>query len=90
MDPCGFCCKREMSISLICSKYNSWIHTRRAKIPEGSAKLGKDFMCKSSTDSSAQSVGSLCDGIETVHSFLYLGNKVDQYKKNFAQNCDLK
>ena len=32
--------------------------------------------CKSSTDSSAQAVESLCDGIEAVNSFLYLRSKV--------------
>ena len=33
--------------------------------------------CKCSTDFSAQPVESLCDGIETVHSFLYMGSKID-------------
>ena len=45
-----------------------------------SAKLAKDFIClecRISTDFSAQPVESLCDGIETVDSFLYLVSKVD-------------
>ena len=80
VDPCGVCCKKVMANSLICSKYNSWIHAKCAKILKVSAKLAKDFIClkcKSSTDFSAQPVESLCDGIEKVHAFLYIGSKVD-------------
>ena len=57
-----------------------------------SAKLTKNFIClkcKSSTDFCAQSVESSCDGIETAHSFLYLGSKVDSsgnYEKAVTAN----
>ena len=80
--PCGICSKKVMANSLICSKYNFWIHARCAKIPKVSAKLAS-LNCKSSTNFSARPVESLCDGIETVHSFLYLGSKVD-----FSGDCE--
>ena len=76
----GVCCKRVMANSLISSKCNFWIHARCAKIPKVFKKLAKDFICLkciSNTDFIAQPVESLCDGIETVRSFLYLRSKVD-------------
>ena len=76
IDPCGICGKRVMANSVLCVKCGKWIHGRCVKVKRGTPRLGRDFVCgrcKKQVDGLVELVEELCEGVETVRGFCYLG-----------------
>lgn len=80
VDPCGICGKRVMANSVLCVKCGKWIHGRCAKVKRVTPKLGRDFVCgrcEKRDEGLVEQVEELCEEVETVRSFCYLGDRVD-------------
>ena len=61
-------------------KCRKWIHERCAKVKRVTLRLGRDFVCgryKKQADGFMDSVEELCEEVETVKGFCYLGNRVN-------------
>ncbi|XP_015776010.1 PREDICTED: uncharacterized protein LOC107354102 [Acropora digitifera] len=66
--------------SVVCVKCRKWIHGRCAKVKRVTLRLGRDFVCgrcKKQADEFMDSVEELCEEVETVRGFCYLGDKVN-------------
>ena len=80
IDPCGMRGTRVMSNSVLCTACGNWANTRctdKKKIP---VYLNKDFVCKKCRSVVKNFMGShekLCDGVETVSKFTYLGDRLN-------------
>ena len=77
IDPCGICRKRVMANSVLCVDYGKWIHGRCAKVKRVTPSLGRDFVCgrcKKQVNGLVGPVEELCEEVETVKSFCYLGD----------------
>jgi len=80
VDPCGICGKRVRSNSVWCEKCKKWIHGRCTKMKRVTPRLAKDFVCRrcdKGVGEMEQQVEKLCDEVETVKEFSYLGDRVD-------------
>ena len=80
IDPCGICGKRVMANSVLFVKCRKWIHGRCAKVKRVTLRLGRDFVCgrcKKQADGFMDSVKELCEEVETVKDFCYLGDRVN-------------
>ena len=80
VDPCGIYWKRVMANSVLSLKCRKWIHGRCAKVKRVTLRLGRDFMCgryKKQADGFMDSVEELCEEVETVRGFCYLGDRVN-------------
>ena len=76
VDPCGICGKRVMANSVLCVKCRKWIHGRWVKVKRVTMRLGRDFecgRCKKEADGFKDSAEELCEEVETVRGFCYLG-----------------
>ena len=61
-------------------KCGKWIHGRCAKVKRVTSRLGRDFVCgrcKKQADELAEPVEQLCEEVETVRGFSYLGDRVN-------------
>ena len=75
IDPCGVCGKRVMANSVLCTKCGNWVHGKRAKIKRATAWLAMHCVClkcKGIMEGKVNSIGKLCDEVETVNGFCYL------------------
>ena len=73
VDPCAICGKRVMANSVLCVKCGKWIHGRCAKVKRVvTSRLGRDF-----DDGLVEPVEELCEEVETVRGFCYLGDRVN-------------
>ena len=80
VDPCGMCGKRIVASSVLCVKCGKWIHGRCAKVERVTPKLGRDFVCgrcEKRDEGLMEQVEELCEEVETVRRFCYLGDSVD-------------
>ena len=80
IDPCGMCGKRVKANSLQCEKCRKWIHGRCAKIRRVTPRLARNFVCgkcEKTVKGMVESEEVLCDGVETVKGFCYLGDRVN-------------
>ena len=80
IDPCGICGKRVMANSVLCVKCGKWIHGRCAKVKRVTARLGRDFVCGRCNNQVNGFVGpveELCEEVESVRGFCYLGDRVN-------------
>ena len=80
IDPCGICGKRVMANSVLCVKCGKWIHGRCVKVKRATPRLGRDFVCgqcKKQVDGLVEPVEELCEEVETVRGFCYLGHRVN-------------
>ena len=80
VDPCGICGKRVMANSVLHVKCGKWIHGRCTKVKRVTPRLGRDFVCgrcKQIDDGLVEPVEELCEELETVRSFCYLGDRVN-------------
>ena len=78
IDSCGVCGRRAMANSILCTKCANWVHGRCAKIKRATAKLTMHFVCsrgRGIMEGTADSIEKLCDEVETVNGFCYLGDK---------------
>ena len=76
VDRCGICGKRVLANSVLCVKCGKWICGRCAKVKTVTSRLGKDFVCgrcKKQADGLVELVEELCEDVETVRGFCYLG-----------------
>ena len=69
IDPCGVCGTRVMSNSVLCRACGKWVHARCTEKKKVSVYVNKNF--KGSADE------KLCDGVETVSKFTYLGDRLN-------------
>ena len=80
IDPCGVCGRRVMANSLLCIKCENWVHGRCAKIKRVTARLAMHFVCskcKGIMERTMNSIEKLCDEVETVNGFFYLGDRLN-------------
>ena len=87
IDPCGVCGIRVMSNSVLCTACGKWVHARCADKKKVSVYLNKDFVCKKCRSVVKNLKGSdekLCDGVETISKFTYLGDRL-----NATSGCEI-
>ena len=80
IDPCGVCGRKVMANSVLCTKCGTWVHCKCAKIKRASAKLAMHFVgfkCKGIMEGTMDSIEKLCDEVETVNGFCYLGDRLN-------------
>ena len=80
IDPCGVCGRRVMANSVLCTKCGNWIHGKCAKIKIATARLTTHFVCskcKGIMEGTVDSIEKLCDKVETVNGFCYLGDRLN-------------
>ena len=80
IDPCGVCGRKVMANSVLCTKCGTWVHGKCAKIKRASAKLAMHFVgfkCKGIMEGTVDSIKKLCDEVETVNGFCYLGDRLN-------------
>ena len=77
VDSCGICKKRVMANSVLCEKCGKWIHGRCAKMKRVTQSLARDFVCAGCKKGGGQIEvkEQLCDEVETVEEFCYLGDR---------------
>ena len=67
-----------MANSVLCVKCGKWIHGRyMCKSKEVTLRLRRDFVCgrcKKQVDGLVEPVEELCEEVETVRGFCYLGD----------------
>lgn len=80
IDPCGVCGRRVMANSLLCCKCRKWIHGRCTKWKKVTANLAQNYVCKKCTamaNGVVEQVDEMCDGVEKVNGFCYLGDRIN-------------
>ena len=76
-----------MANSFLCIKCTKWIHERCAKMRRVTPRLAKHFVCAQCSEAKEtcqKSVGKLCDEVETVNGFCYLGDGL-----NASGGCEI-
>ena len=66
--------------SVLCTACGKWVHARCTDTKKVSVYLNKDFVCKKCRSVVKNFKGSdkkLCDGMETVSKFTYLGDRMN-------------
>ena len=69
-----------MANSVLCVKCGKWIHGRCAKVKRVTPRLGRDFVCRRCKKQANGLVGpveELCEEVEMVRGFCYLGGRVN-------------
>ena len=77
--PCGICGKKIMSNAVLCTVCKKWIHARCAQT-KVSSSFAQQFICRRSEDigdGKEEPVEVLCDEVETVKYFCYLGDRLN-------------
>ena len=80
IDSCGVCGRRVMANSVLCTKCGNWIHGRWTKIKSVAARLVMHFVClkyKAIMEGTVDSIMKLCDEVEAVNGFCYLGDRLN-------------
>ena len=80
IDPGGICGRRVMANLVLCTKCGSWVHGKCAKIKRVTARLAMHFVCskcKGIMERTMDSIEKLCDEVETVNGFCYLGDRLN-------------
>ena len=80
IDPCGICRRRVMANSVLCTKCGSCVHGKCAKIKRVTARLAIHFAwskCKGIMEGTINSIQKLCNQVETVNGFCYLGGRLN-------------
>ena len=81
IDPCGVCGTRVMSNSVLCTACGKWVHARCTDKKKVSVYVNKNFVCKKCKSVVKNFKGpadeKLCDGVETVSKFTYLGDRLN-------------
>ena len=69
-----------MAISVLCTKCGNWVHGRCVEIKRVTARLAMRFVCskcKGKMEGTVDSIEKLCDEVETVNAFGYLGDRLN-------------
>ena len=81
IDPCAVCGTRVMSNSVLCRACGKWVHVRCTEKKKVSVHVNKNFVCKKCrsvvNNFKGSADGKLCDGVETVSKFTYLGDRLN-------------
>ena len=78
IDPCGICGKRVGSNAVCCTQCAKWIHGRCTKMKKVTCSSARHFMgCTDVGDDMEEPVEVLCDEVETVKGFCYLGRQAE-------------
>ena len=80
IDPCGVCGNRVGSKAVGCTQCMKWIHGRCTKMKKVTCSSARDFVCRRCTDvgdGMEELVEVLCDEVETVKGFCYLGDRLN-------------
>ena len=78
--PCGICGKRVGSNPVCCTQCTKWIHGRCTKMKKVTCSSARHFVCRRCTDvgdGTEEPVEVLCDEVETVKGFCYLGDRLN-------------
>ena len=79
VDPCGVCCLRVKANSALCLQCSKWIHCRCAGVKSVTPDVSRNFTCKKCGRNIGEAVEQeeqLCDEVETLREFPYLGDRV--------------
>ena len=77
IDPCAVCGRRVMANSVLC---RNWVHGKCAKIKRATARLAMHFVClkcKEIMEATMDLIEKLCDEVETVNGYCYLGDRLN-------------
>ena len=69
-----------MTNSVLCTKCGSWAHGKCAKIKRVTTRLAMHFVCskcKGIMEGTMDSIENLCNEVETVNGFCYLGDRLN-------------
>ena len=77
IDPCGICGKQVMVTSVLCLKCKKWIHGRCAKVKRVTPRLGEILCVEDARSKLMDLLEELCEEVETVRGFGYLGDRVN-------------
>ena len=80
IDPCGICGNRVRSNAVCCTQCMKWIYERCSKMKKVTCTSARHFVCRRCTDvgdGMEEPVEVLCDEVETVKGFCYLGDKLN-------------
>ena len=88
VDPCGICGTRVMSNSVLCTACGKKVHARCTDKKKVAVYVNKNFVCKKRRsvvkDFKGPADEKLCDGVETVIKFTYLGDRL-----NATDGCEM-
>ena len=80
IDPCGVCGTRVKSNSVLCTVCGKWVHAGCTNKKKVAFCLNKNFVCKKCRSVVKNFKGpdeKLCDDVETVNKFTYLGDRLN-------------
>ena len=80
IDPCGVCWRRVMANSVLCTKCGNWVHGKCAKINRVTTRLAMHFVCskcRGIKEGTMDLIEKLCDKVETLNEFCYLGDSLN-------------
>ena len=80
IDPCGVYGRRVMANSVLCTKCENWVDGKCAKIKKPTDRLAMHFVClecREIMEGTVDSIKKLCDEVETVNGFCYLGDRLN-------------
>ena len=73
IDSCGVCWRKVMGNSVLCTKCGNWVYGRCAKIKKMHCDCST---CQGIMEGTMDSIKKLCDEVETVNGFCYLGDRI--------------
>ena len=71
---------KELSTAVLCTVCKKWIHAKCAQTKKVSCSFAQQFVgrrCEDNGDGKEESVEVLCDEVETVKGFCYLGDRLN-------------
>ena len=80
IDSCGVCGKGVGSNAVCCTHCMKWIHGRCTKMKKVTCSSARNFVCRRCTDvgdGTEEPVEVLCNEVETVKGFCYLGDRLN-------------
>ena len=80
IDPRGVCGRRVMANSVLRKKCGNWVHGKCTKIKRITSRLAMSFVCsrcREIMEGTVDSIEKLCDEVEIVNEFCYLGDRLN-------------
>ena len=79
VDPCEVCSLRVKANKVLCVQCGKWIHSRCAGMKRVTPKFARRFTCRKCEGNIGEAVEQeekLCDEVEAVREFTYVGDRV--------------
>ena len=79
VNPCGECSLRAKANQVLCVQCGKWIHSRCAVVKRVTLNPSRNITCRKcegNIGEAEEQKERLCDEVETVREFTYLGNRV--------------